>query len=68
MNGVCGIPGLLEDRLLRNPVVNDEEATDKCAEELTSSIQEAPMLYVAKSLPHANPRSVYSLLFRLKGQ
>jgi hypothetical protein len=28
----------LEDRLRRNPMVNDEEAFDKCVEELTSAI------------------------------
>jgi hypothetical protein len=31
----------LEDRLLGNPVVNEEGAFDKCVEELTSAIQEA---------------------------
>jgi hypothetical protein len=31
----------LDDILPGNPVVNDEEAIDKCVEELTSTIQEA---------------------------
>jgi hypothetical protein len=31
----------LDDRLPGNPVVNDEDAIDKCVEQLTSAIQEA---------------------------
>jgi hypothetical protein len=31
----------LDDRLPGNPVVNNEEAIDKCVEQLTSAIHEA---------------------------
>jgi hypothetical protein len=43
----------LEDRLPGNPVVNDEEAIDKCVEELTSAIQDA----TAASAPRRRPRA-----------
>jgi hypothetical protein len=42
-----------EDRLLVNPVVNDEEAIYKWVEQLTSATQEAP----AASAPKCRPRS-----------
>jgi hypothetical protein len=38
-NGRGTFQACLEDRLQWNPVVNDEEAIDKCVEELTSTIQ-----------------------------
>jgi hypothetical protein len=43
----------LYDRLQGNPVVNNEEAIDKCVEELSSAIQEA----TAESAPKRRPRS-----------
>jgi hypothetical protein len=43
----------LDGRLPGNPVVDDEEATDKCVEELTSAIQEA----TAASAPSRRPRT-----------
>jgi hypothetical protein len=46
----------LDDRLPGNPVVNDEEAIEKCVEELTSSIQEAAVASVLKHLHRADPR------------
>jgi hypothetical protein len=43
----------LEDRLPRNAVLNDEEAIDKCIEELTSVIQEATAASAPKCQPAA---------------
>jgi hypothetical protein len=43
----------LEDRLPGNPPVNDEEAIDKCVEELSNAIQEA----LAASAPRRRPRA-----------
>jgi hypothetical protein len=43
----------LEGRLPGNPTVNDEEAIDKCIEELSNAIQEA----LAASAPVRRPRS-----------
>jgi hypothetical protein len=40
----------LEHRLPGNPVVVDEEAIDKCLEELTSAIHEAPRRRTTASL------------------
>jgi hypothetical protein len=37
----CAFQARLGSRLPGNPVVNDEEAIDKCVEELTSAILEA---------------------------
>jgi hypothetical protein len=45
----------LEDRLQGSPVVNDE-AIDKCVEELTSGIQEATVASAPKRRPRADPR------------
>jgi hypothetical protein len=47
----------LDDRVSGNPVVNDEGAIDKCAEELTSVIQEATATSAHKRRPCGNPRS-----------
>jgi hypothetical protein len=38
-------------------VVNDEEAIDKCVEELTSVIQEARAAYAPRRRPRADPRT-----------
>jgi hypothetical protein len=46
----------LDDRLPGNPVVDDEEANDKCVEELTSAIQEATTASAPRSRPRAEPR------------
>jgi hypothetical protein len=46
----------LDDGLPGNPVVNNEEAIDKCAEELTSAIEEATAASAPKCLHHADPR------------
>jgi hypothetical protein len=43
----------LDNRLPGNPVVNDEEAIDKCFEDLTSAIQEA----TAASAPNCRNRA-----------
>jgi hypothetical protein len=45
----------LDDRLPGNPVVNDEEAIDKCVEELTRAIQEATAESAPKRRPRADP-------------
>jgi hypothetical protein len=37
-------------------VVNDEEAIDKCVEELTSTIQEATAASAPRRRPRADPR------------
>jgi hypothetical protein len=42
-------------RLPGNPVVNDEEAMDKCVEEVTSAIQEATAAFAPKRRPRADP-------------
>jgi hypothetical protein len=39
-----------------NPVVVDEEAIDKCLEELTSAIQEASAASAPRCRPRADPR------------
>jgi hypothetical protein len=46
----------LDERLAGNPVVNDEEAIDKCVEELTSAIQEATAACAPRRRPPAEPR------------
>jgi hypothetical protein len=46
----------LYDRLPGNTLVNDEEAIDKCVEEMTSAIQEATAASVPKRRPRADPR------------
>jgi hypothetical protein len=46
----------LDDRLPGNPVVNDDEAIDKCVEELTSAIQEATAASASNCRPRADPR------------
>jgi hypothetical protein len=46
----------LDDRLPGNPAVNDEEAIDKCVEELTSAIQEATAVSAPRRRPRADPR------------
>jgi hypothetical protein len=55
----------LEDRLPGNPSVNDEEAIDKCLEDLSNAIQEA----LAASAPRRRPVSIhgplYPLIFRM---
>jgi hypothetical protein len=45
----------LDDRLPENPVVNDEEAINKCAEELTSAIHEATAASAPKRRSRADP-------------
>jgi hypothetical protein len=46
----------LENRFPGNPVVNDEEAIDKCVEELISAIREATTASAPKRRPRADPR------------
>jgi hypothetical protein len=46
----------LHDTLPGNPVVNDEEAIDKCVEELTNAIQEATAASAPRRRRRANPR------------
>jgi hypothetical protein len=46
----------IDDRPPGNPVVNDEEAIDKCVEELTSAIQEATAASAPKHRPRADPQ------------
>jgi hypothetical protein len=46
----------LEDRLPGDPVVIDEEAIDKCVEELTSAIHEATAATAARRRPRADTR------------
>jgi hypothetical protein len=46
----------LDDRFPENPVVNDEEAIDKCVEELTSAIHEATAASAPKRRHRADPR------------
>jgi hypothetical protein len=46
----------LDDRLLGNTAGNDEEAVDKCVEELTSAIQEGTEVSAPKRRPRADPR------------
>jgi hypothetical protein len=46
----------LEHRLPGNPVVVDEEAIDKCREELTSAIQEATAASAPRRRPRVDPR------------
>jgi hypothetical protein len=48
--------GCLDDRLPGNPVVNDEEAIEKCVEELTRAIREATAASAPKRRPRADPR------------
>jgi hypothetical protein len=47
----------LDHRLPGNPVVVDEEAIDKCLEELTSAIHEATAVSAPRRRPRADPRS-----------
>jgi hypothetical protein len=56
----------LDDRLPGNLVVNDEEAIDKCVEELTSAIEEATAASAPKRRTRADPRPLYPLVFRMK--
>jgi hypothetical protein len=46
----------LEHRLPGNPVVVDEEAIDKCLEELTSAIHDASAASAPRRRPRADPR------------
>jgi hypothetical protein len=46
----------LEHRLPGNPVVVDEDAIDKCFEELTSAIHEATAASAPRRRPRADPR------------
>jgi hypothetical protein len=46
----------LDDRFPGNPVVNDEEAIDKCVEELTRAIQEATAASAPRRRPSADTR------------
>jgi hypothetical protein len=48
-------------RLPANPAVNDEEAIDKCVEEMTSAVQASLAAFAPKLLPPANP-----LVFRME--
>jgi hypothetical protein len=52
----AALQALLENRLPGNPVVNDEEAIEKCVEELTSTIQQATAAPVPKRRTHVNQR------------
>jgi hypothetical protein len=47
----------LDDIPQGNPVVNDEQAIDKCVEGLTSAIQEVTAASAPKRRPRADPRS-----------
>jgi hypothetical protein len=46
----------LDDRLPANPVVNYEEAIDKCVEELTNAIQEVTAVSAPRHRPRVDPR------------
>jgi hypothetical protein len=46
----------LEDRLPGNSIAVDEEAIDKCVEELTSAAQEATAALVPRHRPHYHTR------------
>jgi hypothetical protein len=46
----------LEGRLPGNPTVNDEEAIDKCVEELSKAIQEALAASAQRRRPRADPQ------------
>jgi hypothetical protein len=46
----------LEDRLLGNPVTNDEVSIDKCVQELSSDIQESLATSAPKRRSRADPR------------
>jgi hypothetical protein len=50
----------LDDRIPGNPVVNDEEAIDKCVEELTSAIHKATAASAPKRRPRVDPRTPIS--------
>jgi hypothetical protein len=56
----------LEDRLPGSPSVNDEEAIDKCVEELSNAIQEAQrrLLQGVVTVPIHSP--LYPLIFGMK--
>jgi hypothetical protein len=56
----------LHDRILGNPVVNDEETINKSVEELTIAIQEATAECAPKRRPRADPRPLLPLVFRMK--
>jgi hypothetical protein len=56
----------LEDRLPGNPTVNDEEAIDKCVEELSNAIQEALAASVPRRRPRADPQTSLPAVFRVK--
>jgi hypothetical protein len=45
----------LDERLPGNPVVNDEEAINKCIVELTRAIQEATAVSASKRRPRPDP-------------
>jgi hypothetical protein len=47
-------------------VVNDEEAIDKCVEELTSAIQEARAASAPRRRPVPTRGPLYPLVFRMK--
>jgi hypothetical protein len=47
-------------------VGNDEEAIEKCVEELTSAIQEATGASAPKRRRRAEPRPLYLLVFWMK--
>jgi hypothetical protein len=56
----------LEHRLPGNPVVVDEEAINKCLEELTSAIHEATAASAPRRRSRADPRPPFPLVFRTK--
>jgi hypothetical protein len=56
----------LDDRLPGNPVVNNEEAIDKCFEELISAIQEVTAASAPKHLPVPSRCPIYQLVFMMK--
>jgi hypothetical protein len=51
----------LKGIVLGNSMVNNEEAIDKCIEELTCAIQEALAASAAKHRPHTNPQPPFPI-------
>jgi hypothetical protein len=54
--GWAAFQACLDDRFPGNPVVNNEEAIDKCVQELTGAIQEVTAASAPKRRHRANPR------------
>jgi hypothetical protein len=55
----------LEGRLPGNPTVNDE-AIDKCVEELSNAFQDTLAASAPRRLSRADPQPNYPLVFRMK--